>query len=154
MDESTLCELEYSDVERSLAEDRQLLTLRLHRAKTNTDYTTFLGRDSVQALKAYLTDLKIRGIAIDFNTLLFLKESQKARYREGMATNLIEIMMKDVAMKAGFTNGEGFNNYGSHALGESFGCILTTKSVPDSVTAPTVRNSRKVFYATSETQPD
>lgn len=133
MDEATLCGLRYSDISEGLQKDSCPLVLTLRRDKTGTDYCTFIGRDAINSLKAYLAELKRKDILHDPDTPLFLKESQKARSREGMTTNLIEIMMKDVATKAGFTNGDGFNNCGSHALRESFGSILTTKGIPNSV---------------------
>jgi hypothetical protein len=141
MDESTLCELKRKDVAEGLAKKEHPLMLKLRRVKTDVDYISFLGRDSIQALRAYLIDLKRKNMraknghaVLDSEEMpLFLKESQKARTGQAITTNLIEIMMRDVATKAGFINGENFNTVGSHSLRESFGSILTTKGVPNSV---------------------
>jgi len=119
MDVSTLCSLKYGDIAEGLKKNEQPLKLELYRPKTGVEYYTFLGRDAVQALRAYLSDMQSRGVEFRYETSLFLKE----RGKEVMTTNLVQNMMRDVALRSGFidaeNNGKYFNPLGPHALRES-----------------------------------
>ena len=137
MDVSTLCSLKYGDVAEGLAKNEHPLKLDLYRPKTGTEYYTFLGRDAVEALKAYLNNVKGRGVKMAPNTPLFLKLSYKTFNAEGVTPNLVQNMMRHLAIKSGFVdkdmNGRDFNPLSPHALRESFGSIMTNKGVPDSI---------------------
>jgi len=137
MDVSTLCSLKLGDVAVGLAKNEHPLKLDLYRPKTGTEYYTFLGKDACESLKAYLADVKARGIQLGVNDPLFLKESNKAMAKEGITDNLVQNMLRDVAIKSGFVdehlNGKDFNPLSPHALRESFGSIMTNKGVPDSI---------------------
>jgi len=137
MDVSTLCSLTYGQVADGLAKGEHPLKLELHRGKSGVDYYTFLGKDAIDALKAYLNDLRAKGIQLQPNDPLFIKLSQKTRKVEGITPNLVQNMLKAVAIKAGFIdkqlNGRAFNPCGPHALRESFSTIMINKGVPDTV---------------------
>jgi site-specific recombinase XerD len=133
MDVSTLCSVKYGDVAEGLSKEENPLNLELHRPKTGTEYYTFLGTDAIEALKAYLDDMRSRGVQFRNDTALFLKE----RGKEQLTTNLVQNMMKEVAVNSGFVdrenNGNGFNPLGPHALRESFGSIMINSGVPDTI---------------------
>jgi len=133
MDVSTLCSLKYGDVAEGLAKEEHPLKLELHRPKTGTEYYTFLGMDAIEALKAYIADMKARGVQFRNDTALFLKE----RGKEPLTTNLVQNMMKEVAVNSGFVdkenNGKEFNPLSPHALRESFGSIMINSGVPDTI---------------------
>jgi len=97
------------------------------------EYYTFLGRDAVNVLKAYMKDAEARGVKFTHGTSLFLKEKGKSPLK----TNNVQNMMKIVAQKAGFVdgdnNGKDFNPLGPHALRESFGSIMTNAGVPKTI---------------------
>jgi integrase len=137
MDVSTLCNLKYEDVAEGLARNEHPLRLNLYRQKSGTEYYTFLGRDAVQTLKAYLNSLKARGIQLKPSDPLFLKESYKAKKVEGITPDLVQKLMREVAFKAGFVdrtlNGKAFNPLSPHALRESFGGIMTGQGVPKTI---------------------
>jgi site-specific recombinase XerD len=137
MDVSTLCSLKYGDVAEGLAKNEHPLKLDLYRQKSGTEFYTFLGKDAIEALKAYVNDVRARRIALNAKAPLFLKESNKAKTREGIAPSHVQSMLKHVAVKAGFVdkqnNGKDFNPLSPHALRESFGSIMTGKGVPDVV---------------------
>lgn len=137
LDASTICSLTYEDVQKGLASDEYPLTLELQRPKTEVEYYTFLGRDAIDALKAYIEDAKHRGINFSFNTPLFVKERKKAGRTIGLKPNLIQNMLKEVAIKSGLVskdlNGKDFNPLGPHALRESFSKIMSNTAVPDSI---------------------
>lgn len=133
MDVSTLCSLQYRDVAEGLKTDEHPLKLELFRKKSGTEYYTFLGKDAVEAIRAYLADMKSRGRSFRHDTSLFLKE----RGKTGLTTNLVQNMMRTVALKSGLideeNNGKAFNPLGPHALRESFGSIMINSGVPDTI---------------------
>jgi site-specific recombinase XerD len=133
MDVSTLCSLRYGDISEALKKDEQPLKLELFRRKSGTEYYTFLGKDSVEAIRVYLADMKSRGRRFKHDTPLFVKERGTA----GLTTNLVQNMMRTVALKSGLideeNNGKAFNPLGPHALRESFGSIMINSGVPDTI---------------------
>ena len=133
MDVSTLCSLQYRDVAEGLKTDEHPLKLELFRKKSGTEYYTFLGKDAIEAIRAYLADIKSRGRKFKHETPLFLKE----RGKTGLTTNLVQNMMRNVALKSGLideeNNGKAFNPLGPHALRESFGSIMINSGVPDTI---------------------
>jgi len=138
MDVSTLCDLRYSDVADGLKKGEHPLKLEPFRLKTGTENFTFLGRDACGALKAYIAVATSRGLKFNHDTPLFLKGSVKALKGEGMTTNLVQAMMRKLAVKSGLVSEEemksrSFNPLGPHALRESFGSIMTGKGVPDTI---------------------
>jgi len=137
LDASTLCSLTYGDVARGLENGEYPLKLALFRPKTGIEYYTFLGRDAIESLKAYLNDLKRKGIEMTHKTPLFLKSSNKARAREGITENLVQNMLREVAIKSGLVdenlNDADQNPCGPHALRESFSSIMLNKGVPDTI---------------------
>jgi len=133
MDVSTLCSLKYGDVAEGLDNNELPLKLDLYRPKTGTEYYTFLGKDAVEALKAYVSDRKARRVQFKPDTPLFMKE----RGKQPLETNLVQNMMKEVARKSGLVdkenNGRQFNPLSPHALRESFGSIMINSGVPDTI---------------------
>jgi len=133
MDVSTLCSLQYRDAAEGLKKEEHPLKLELYRKKSGTEYYTFLGKDAVEAIRAYLADVRARGRKFQHDTPLFLKE----RGSKGLTTNLVQNMMRNVALKSGLVdkenNGKAFNPLGPHALRESFGSIMINSGVPDTI---------------------
>ena len=137
MDVSTLCGLTYEDVAEGLKNNEHPLQLTLQRPKSGVDFCTFLGKDAVEAIRAYLNDLKSKGLTLSLNDSLFIKGSYKTLKKEGLSTNLVQNMMREVAIKSGLVdknlNGKDMNPLSPHALRESFGSIMISKGVPDSI---------------------
>ncbi|MEM3365876.1 MAG: tyrosine-type recombinase/integrase [Candidatus Bathyarchaeia archaeon] len=133
MDVSTLCSLTYGQVAEKLMNNEYPLKLELYRRKRGIEYYTFLGRDAITALKSYIRDMENLGVTFTNNSPLFLKEKGKTALTE----NLIQIMMREVAYKAGFidgnNNGNRINPVSPHALRESFGSIMINSGVPDTI---------------------
>ena len=92
-----------------------------------------MGKDAVEAIRVYLADMKSRGRRFRHDSSLFLKE----RGNSGLTTNLVQNMMRTVALKSGLideeNNGKAFNPLGPHALRESFGSIMINSGVPDTI---------------------
>jgi len=133
LDSSTLCSLNYGDVEEGLAKDEHPLKLEIYRPKSGVDFYTFLGKDAVEALKAYLADARARGVVFRSNTPLFIQDRGKKRLK----THNDQEMMRNLAVRAGFVdeenNGKDFNPLGPHALRESMSGLMTNSGVPDTV---------------------
>lgn len=133
LDVSTLCDLDYGDVADGLAKNEYPLTIEPQRVKTGVEFYTFIGKDGIEALKAYVADMKSRGVNFNNKMALFLQERGKARLR----TNNVQEMMKELAVRCGFVDGENngndFNPLSPHALRESFGSIMTNSGVPDTI---------------------
>jgi len=137
MDVSTLCSLRYGDVAKGLERNEHPLKIDLYRPKTGVEYYTFLGKDAVEALKAYLNDLRMKGIKLEYNDPLFLKEGSKTFSKEPITPNLIQKLMRELAVKSGFVdermNGSSINPLSPHALRESFSSIMIGKGVPKTI---------------------
>lgn len=134
MDVSTLCSIKYADVAKGLDANEHPLKVELFREKTGTDYYTFLGRDAIESIKAYLNDAKSRGIEFKPNTPLFTKETGKG---EPMDTFLVQKVLRETAIRCGLVdkenNGKDMNPVSPHALRESFGSLMINNGVPDTV---------------------
>jgi hypothetical protein len=132
LDASTICSLNYEDVAKGIEENENPLKLELVRPKTDVEYYTFLGKDAVDAVKAYVADQKARGTGWTDEKPLFTKE--RIATDERITPNLIQNMMKEVAVLSGFVdkqnNGKDFNILGPHALRESFSSIMLNAGVP------------------------
>lgn len=138
MDVSTLCSLKLTkELKDGLDKEESPLKLDIYRPKTGVDYYTFLGKDAIKAIKAYLTDSEYRGISLSFGDQLFVKERKVDGQIENLTTQSVQKMLKDVAIKSGLVdkkmNGNSFNPLGPHALRESFGSIMINSGVPDTV---------------------
>lgn len=137
LDASTLCNLKYGDVAEGLKNNEHPLKIDLQRPKTGVKFYTFLGKDSVEAIKAYLADIKMKGMVLWDKDPLFIKEGSAALKKEPLETNLAQNMLKSVAMKTGLVdekmNGHDQNPLGVHALRESFGSIMINSGVPDTI---------------------
>ena len=131
MDVSTLCSLNYGEIAQAVETGEHPFKLELFRKKADVEYYTFLGKDAVEALKAYVVDRKARGTEWTLETPLFTKERHSTNER--ITSNLVQNMMKEVAVSAGFVkknNGKDFNILGSHALRESFSSLMLNSGVP------------------------
>jgi hypothetical protein len=74
----------------------------LAEAQTDVLFYTFLGKDAIEALCACLSNLKARGITLQYNDPLFIRgKSWKGGKKEGIETDNIQSMMKEVALRAG-----------------------------------------------------
>ena len=133
LDVSTLCDLNYGDVVEGLEKNSHPLKIETMRVKSGVEFYTFVGQDAIDALKAYLADMKSRGVDFTNKTPLFVQERGKKRLR----THNIQTMMKELAVRSGFVtlgnNGNSFNPLGTHSLRESFGSLMINSGVPDTI---------------------
>lgn len=137
-DVSTLCGMTYGDVSDGLAKNEYPLKLELQRPKTGVDYFTFLGRDAINAIRAYLNDARSRGMQFKADTPLFVQEVKGKRGEPlPIDTYVVQKVMREVAVRSGLVdsenNGKDMNPVSPHALRESLGSILTNSGVPDTI---------------------
>ena len=128
-DVSTICSLNYGDVAREFEAGIEPLMIEVVREKEEFEYFTFIGSDTVEALKAYIDERKRKGEELRLDTPLFLKEGAKKKAGQRITTNLIQNMLRDVALKAGLVTEEelevaDLNLVRPHALRSSFSTIL------------------------------
>jgi integrase len=137
LDVSTLCSIAYGDVKDGLEAGEHPLKLEPQRQKTGVENYTFIGRDGVEALQAYLADARHRGFRFTRDTPLFLQERRQDGVQVGVDTHNVQAIFREVAVTSGLVdadmNGNAFNPLGPHALRESFGSIMINAGVPDTV---------------------
>ena len=144
LDTSTICGLTYGNVAEGLEKNEYPLKIETQRPKKGVDFFTFILKDGINALKAYLNDAKDRGVKFSYCSPLFVNEKGKVRdstkqevVKEPSEPKNLETMAKEVAMRSGLVdrsmNGRSFNPLGIHALRESFGSIMTNTGVPDTI---------------------
>ncbi|MCW4014885.1 MAG: tyrosine-type recombinase/integrase [Candidatus Bathyarchaeota archaeon] len=133
MDAHTLCSVNYGTVAEGLKNGDCPLKMDLFRKKTGVDYYSFIGESAISAIRVYIRDMESRGVVFSSKSPLFQKHKGGGR----LTPNLIQNMMKIVAVKSGFVdkdnNGKAFNPLGPHALRESFGSLMINNGVPDSI---------------------
>ncbi len=128
-DVSTLCSLNYGDISRELRDEKVPMLIQVVREKEEIEYFTFVGQDTIEALKAYLNDRRKKGNDLKPNSPLFVKEGAKKLSNERITTNLIQNMLKDTALRSGIINEEDLehadmNPCRPHALRSAFSTIL------------------------------
>ena len=128
-----LCDLTYGDVVEGLEKNEEPLHLNLMREKTWLQYTTFMGKDSIDALKAYVDWRKRNGEVLKLNTPLFTKQFTKSNSRsvniKAVNPVHIEANFQSLAVKSGLVSKEkleaaDMNPARPHALRSSFISIL------------------------------
>lgn len=137
MDISTLISLNYGDVARGLENNEEPLAIHVVRKKAGTEYVTFIGRDAINALKAYLNKRRQRQGEIGWDEPLFVKEKKKGK---GVRLNrvLIEKMMKETAILSGLVSKEemesaDMNPCRPHALRTAFATIMKLQGVNNEI---------------------
>jgi hypothetical protein len=133
MDVSTLCGMTYGNIVDGLDTYEQPVKVDLFRKKNGTEYYTFLGRDAVTSIKAYLHDARSRGVEFSDDTPLFVKACRRGGRKRALDTYLVQKVVRTTAKRSGLVdednNGKDMCPVNPHALRESFGSIMTGKGV-------------------------
>ncbi|MDQ1280189.1 MAG: hypothetical protein QG670_1452 [Thermoproteota archaeon] len=134
MDIATLCSLRFCDVNQGLSEDQSPMKIIVQRPKTGTDYYIFIGRDSIEALKNYVNDLKARDFQLNDKSPLFFVEGSQSKKSKPLTPNLLQNSFRDIAIRTGFLKDiKDRNSLSPHSFRESFSSILLNNNVPDSI---------------------
>ncbi|MGC9308182.1 MAG: tyrosine-type recombinase/integrase [Thermoplasmatota archaeon] len=140
-DVSTLCSLDYGDVARGLDNDECPLAIEVVRKKRNIAYTTFIGRDAIDALNAYLIHRRQREGPLSLDEPLFVKEraTNGSEDRDRLTPDVVECMLRVVALESGVVTPEEmkrayFNPCRPHALRSAFATLLQLDGVSEAIT--------------------
>jgi integrase len=121
MDISTLCSLRFKQVKDYLASDEVPAILYLARRKTGMQYYTFIAKDALDALKAYVADLKQRKIELQPDDPLWVSERGKHAIRPAN----VQRTMRRIAIGSGVIDKDlAFNIAGGHSIREWFSSTL------------------------------
>ncbi|RKX68179.1 integrase [candidate division TA06 bacterium] len=137
MDVSTLCSLDYGDVAKGLERDEYPLPIHVVRKKAGIEYTTFLGRDGIEALKAYINKRRERQGEIKHTEPLFVKERNRNENKR-ITRELIEKVLREVAVLSGVVSKEemeraDMNPCRPHALRGAFSTIMKLQGVNNEI---------------------
>lgn len=98
---SEVCSLNYGDVKQFREDGMEIWQLHLIRKKTNTEYFTEIGEECIEFLKLYFEERKRSGEVFDEFSPVFVKEGRQKKSRQRITSNLIENMLKALAIKSG-----------------------------------------------------
>ena len=105
-----LCDLTYGDVAEGLEKNEEPLHLNLVREKTWLQYNTFMGKDAIDALKAYLDWRRRNGEELKLNSPLFTKQFTKSNSKsvniKAINPVIIEENFQSLAIKSGLISKE------------------------------------------------
>lgn len=127
-----LCNLTYGDVRNGLQNNERPLYLHIIRQKENVEYETFLGTDSIEAIKSYLAQRVRDGETLNDESPLFRIEfttRPNGNKIKKIYPLLIECFMRRAAFEAGLVSKEklksaDMNPARPHALRTAFISIL------------------------------
>jgi site-specific recombinase XerD/chaperonin cofactor prefoldin len=138
-DDSTICSLNIGHVRKELKENKIPLRLDLQRGKERLPYITFIARDGVEALKAYLQERMVkegRESLDDFREEepLFIVESWNRKALKRIKPRHIQAMFRNIALEAGLISKEYLENNHwnparAHALRSAFASLLRSAGV-------------------------
>lgn len=111
------------------------LQLQVVREKEGIDYHTCLGFDTVDSLRAYLFERKMRGDKLELSNPLFTTEGTSKKKSFRIDTGHIHHMMRNAVTKSGIISKErlkraDFNPAGYHALRSTFSKRLEYAGMP------------------------
>jgi len=138
MDDSTLCSLNVGDVKKELLEGKIPLRLDLKRRKEGLPYITFLAKDAVEALKAYIRERERKEgrkfEEFEDDEPLFVVESWKRKELERIKPRHIQAMFRKLAVEANLISEEylrenHWNPARAHALRAAFASLLRSQGV-------------------------
>lgn len=135
-DVSTLSSLNYGDIARELKDGEDPLMITVVREKEEVEYFTFVGKDSIDAITAYLDERRHKREELTYQSPLFLKEGKMKLKGERITTNLVQNMLRDVAVLSGVVSEEemdsaDMNPARPHALRAGFSTVLRLNGFSD-----------------------
>lgn len=150
MDVSTVCSLDYRHVKRGLERDEEPMPIEVQRPKEKVNYTTFVLRDTMDALKAYLNHRKQKPVERNEKNVateragepslddpLFVKERSRGNGKR-LRPPLIQKMMRKTAVESGLVSREEMesskmNPCRPHALRKGFSSILELNGINSNI---------------------
>ena len=103
---SEISALNYGNIKKYAEKDMEVWQFHVIRKKTSTEYFTEIGEEAIELLKLYFEERKRNGEVLNHLSPLFVKEGRKKSTRQRITINLIENMMKSLAIKSGLVTEE------------------------------------------------
>jgi len=133
---SEVCSLNYGPLKKQLEDNSEFLVAEMIRKKRRVKYHLVIGSEVVGLLKLYLAQRKRDGEKLEYNTPLFIKEGRAKKSRQRITPNLIELMMRDLGVKAGLVSPKqleeaDINPCRPHALRSSGMTVAKLSGMPE-----------------------
>jgi len=103
---SEVCSPNYGDIKQYKEDGMEIWQFHMIRKKTGTEYYTEIGQEAIELLKLYFEERKRSGEKLDHLSPVFVKEGRKKSTRQRITPNLIENMLKTLAIKSGLVTEE------------------------------------------------
>jgi len=139
--------LKYGDIQNEFETDKNVIHVRLVRQKEQIEYDTFIGKNAIESLKAYLQYRKAKGEKITKDSPIIATVSDKAMKPEVLSTIFVRL-----SKKAGFlTSPHRFRKYFESHMGLSAPSILVkywmghSLGVEKSYFMPTLEKQREAY---------
>jgi site-specific recombinase XerD len=97
---SEVCLLNYGDVKDQLDQGRDILTIRMVREKSGTEYHFCLGDEAIDLLKLYLEERTRTGDQLTYDSPLFVKEGKYKAHHSRITRSIIEAALRDIAVRS------------------------------------------------------
>ena len=133
---SEVCSLNYGDIKRYKEVGQEIWQFHMIRKKTSTEYYTEIGEECIEFLRLYFEERKRTGEKLNHLSPLFVKEGAQKLSRQRITSNLIEGMLKNLAIKSGLVTEEqmeraDINPARPHALRSSSMSVLKLAGYPE-----------------------
>jgi integrase len=135
MDISTVCSLNYGDVEEGLSRGDEPLMIHVKRPKIGLNYRTFIGRDSIETLRTYLNErVNKYGEKMSYETPLFMTEGTYVNRRKRCKPKNFQDNMRNYVLLAGLISKDKLERADlsparPHALRSGFATIARLKGL-------------------------
>jgi len=103
---SEVCSLNYGDIKRYTENEQVIWQFHLIRKKTDTEYFTEIGGEAIELLNLYFAERKRNGEELTELSPAFVKEGRKKSSRQRITVNLIDNLLKALAIKSGLVTEE------------------------------------------------
>lgn len=133
---SETCSLNYGDIKQYVENEHEVWQFHVIRKKTSTEYFTEIGEEAIDYLNLYFAERKRNGEVLTELSPVFVKEGIKKSTRQRITVNLIENMMKSLAIKSGLVTEEkmklaDINPARPHSLRAGGMSVLKLNGVPE-----------------------
>jgi integrase/recombinase XerD len=135
MDISTACSLNYGDVKEGLERGEEPLMVHVKRPKVGLNYRTFLGHDSIEAIKTYLNERRMKySEKLEWETPLFTVEGAHVMKGTRIKPKNFQDNMREYVVLSGLVSKErmeraDFSPARPHALRSGFSSIARLKGL-------------------------
>ena len=133
---SEVCFPNIGDIKRYKEDGQEIWQFHIIRKKTSTEYYTEIGEECIELFKLYFQERERSGEKLTEFSPLFVKEGRQKFSRQRITPNLIENMLKTLAIKSGLVTERqmelaDLNPARPHALRSSSMSVLKLAGYPE-----------------------